>query len=530
MRGEGGGERPTFAVATGPVRAGALALLGIAAVAGGAMGLAALAQEEPFPHADHAGLFPLCTGCHEGMETGTAAERFPEPSSCEGCHDGVEEERVDWSGRQPEPSTLDFDHVDHARAVRAEGDREPTCQRCHADVGAVRMTVDSLEAGRCLNCHAHEADPERHYEVADCRQCHLPLAETGLPVERIAAVPVPADHESGAFIREIHGSRAPEEVARCATCHTRERCAACHVDVDRPSIQALPTAPADMELPPLVAHYPVPKSHEGAVFSLEHGRGLGPSSAVEACATCHTSDDCASCHVGRSQVIEALPPRPTVSAVHRGGRGIGGGPGAAGPETEGQGPSRDPGTAEPQERGPGVGLEPRRPDTHRTPFFLRSHATLASADQASCATCHETDYCDACHEAPRGALFHPDNFVTRHAAASFGALSECANCHDTELFCRSCHVQSGFGSQGRLGPGYHDAEPFWLFRHGQAARQELESCASCHDQRECLQCHSQIGAFQVNPHGPGFDARRAWERNPGICLACHIASPFGSGG
>ncbi|HSR43481.1 MAG TPA: cytochrome c3 family protein, partial [Longimicrobiales bacterium] len=74
-----------------------------------------------------------------------------------------------------------------------------------------------------------------------------------------------------------------------------------------------------------------------------------------------------------------------------------------------------------------------------------------------------------------------------------------------------------------------DAEPLWLLRHGQAARQSLESCASCHTQRQCLQCHSTFGAFQVNPHGADFDARRAWERNPGVCLACHLESPFGGG-
>lgn len=82
---------------------------------------------------------------------------------------------------------------------------------------------------------------------------------------------------------------------------------------------------------------------------------------------------------------------------------------------------------------------------------------------------------------------------------------------------------------GRLGPGFHDAEPLWLLRHGQAARQALESCASCHGQNECMQCHSVLGAFKVNPHGPGFDARRAQKRNAAICLVCHITDPLAGG-
>ncbi len=137
--------------------------------------------------------------------------------------------------------------------------------------------------------------------------------------------------------------------------------------------------------------------------------------------------------------------------------------------------------------------------------------------------------CASCHDAQGPAVFHPDNFVARHASASFGGASECASCHDSERFCRNCHVQAGLGSVGRLGTGYHDAEPVWLLRHGQAARQGLESCASCHRQTECLQCHSQTGAFRISPHAPGFDARRAWERNPVICTACHLRSPFGNG-
>jgi hypothetical protein len=79
---------------------------------------------------------------------------------------------------------------------------------------------------------------------------------------------------------------------------------------------------------------------------------------------------------------------------------------------------------------------------------------------------------------------------------------------------------------GRLGRGFHDAEPLWLLRHGQAARQGLESCASCHEQSQCMQCHSALGAFKVSPHGPDFDPRRAQKRNAAICLVCHLTDPL----
>jgi hypothetical protein len=127
----------------------------------------------------------------------------------------------------------------------------------------------------------------------------------------------------------------------------------------------------------------------------------------------------------------------------------------------------------------------------------------------------------------RAPEFHPTNYLSRHAAEAYAQRQECSSCHNTRVFCRDCHQQAGFEATGRLGPGFHSAEPVWLFRHSQAARQTLESCTSCHAQRDCMQCHSQLGSFQVSPHGRNFDAERARRRNPQICGACHLAEPTG---
>ncbi len=54
-------------------------------------------QEQPFPHERHERLFPLCTGCHEGIPTGDRSEYYPDPATCAGCHDGVRE--VQSAGR-----------------------------------------------------------------------------------------------------------------------------------------------------------------------------------------------------------------------------------------------------------------------------------------------------------------------------------------------------------------------------------------------------------------------------------------------
>jgi hypothetical protein len=172
-------------------------------------------------------------------------------------------------------------------------------------------------------------------------------------------------------------------------------------------------------------------------------------------------------------------------------------------------------------------LEARAPDSHRAGFFFEAHGTQAAAGDGGCATCHTQSWCASCHDAPAGASYHPTDFVARHASAAFGRDDECASCHSTAVFCRSCHEASGLNAGGRLGAEYHTAEPFWLLRHGQAARQSLESCASCHEQRQCVQCHGVLGAFKINPHGPGFDADAAWSRNPRPCIACHVRDPRG---
>lgn len=452
--------------------------------------VAHLPEQEPFPHLDHEGLFPLCTGCHGGIPEGEVAEAYPDPELCAGCHDGVELEEVEWAPPEVDarPDLLGFSHPEHIQEVAAEGEPDLSCQRCHAPPGASRMTVEPLEAQRCLTCHVHEA-PD-HYTEAECGTCHITLAESQLPVTRIASLPEPPGHDAPGFLLELHGVEALEETARCTTCHTQETCTSCHVAGAEETIARIPQAPPTLELPVREVAYPVPPSHLQPDFEVEHGMLVGEQS----CATCHTRDSCASCH---------LPPLP------EGARDL--------PERR-------------SVQAPGVVLDAQAPASHASPFFMEDHTSLAAADPQSCASCHTRPFCTQCHEAAARPEFHPPNYIARHAADAWGATSECAACHQVQVSCRACHAEAGLTQTGRLGPGYHDAEPLWLLRHGQAARQSLESCASCHTQRECLQCHSQIGAFQVNPHGPDFDARRAWERNPVVCRACHIGDPLGGGG
>ncbi|HSG47130.1 MAG TPA: hypothetical protein VLA43_04850 [Longimicrobiales bacterium] len=467
-----------------------VALVVGAAFVGGSMGSAAepLAwlpgpqATDSFPHLEHQGLFPLCEGCHEGISAGDELRTFPEPALCAECHDGVEREQVEWARPAPVAGPLDFSHPHHGEEVEEAGEAPVNCAACHVDPAGRSMAVIPLDAGRCLECHG--VPPSGHYSVGtDCAQCHRPLAMVDAGDDRFRSLPEPEQHGGRLFLLDVHGTEALDEVNRCATCHVEDQCAGCHVDASLQPIPQVPSAPAHWDVPLLRAEYPIPASHDVPSFERTHGR---PSPEPADCSTCHTENDCAACHISPLPAsAEALQERPQV-------------------------------------RAPGVGLEDQLPSSHDSPFFVSTHPVLAATGPDACATCHTQSYCAECHDAPQAPGYHPPSFALRHSAAVGTQALECSNCHNAAAFCRECHADVGLQGIGRLGQGYHDAEPVWLIRHGGAARQGLEQCASCHTQKECMQCHSALGAFKVSPHGPDFDPVRAQEKNPWICRACHI--------
>jgi len=248
---------------------------------------------------------------------------------------------------------------------------------------------------------------------------------------------------------------------------------------------------------------PKPEEHRAADWLGIHGQRA--QADVTLCAVCHARDYCASCHVNADEVpqIQALPEDPRVAEYV-------------------------------------ASKEWPAPPTH-TPFYLEDHRAVAASATASCATCHVIEQqCETCHlgaetlERPRKdvALYHPFDFMQQHSTAAWNRETECASCHNTQVFCQDCHVQLGYGTPsgtvGRTNTGYHNSDSDFVFGHGQAARQGLETCASCHAQQDCLQCHSAKIGRNINPHGPSFDAERLAEKNQALCLICHFTVPVGS--
>jgi len=163
--------------------------------------------------------------------------------------------------------------------------------------------------------------------------------------------------------------------------------------------------------------------------------------------------------------------------------------------------------------------------------FVDSHGTAASLGQPDCLGCHTENSCMSCHEGQSSPVFHPGNFLVSHGPEAYGRISDCSSCHSPEAFCRECHMGLGFQAEGGLlSAPFHNDQPVWVLGHAQAARQELESCVSCHQQTDCLSCHSGKDGWGISPHSSGFSASSMGDRNNTTCSLCHISNPLGGGG
>lgn len=512
-------------------RVSSLVVLGLALAAGAVV---SLSRADTFPHERHAGLFPTCLGCHGGIPTGEEANYVSvRPADCVRCHDGERERTVDWTGPTLSPSNVRFVHAEHIAEIAAAGDPALSCASCHGPVdGGPRMAVARAAPSTCTGCHAHEA-PEHLAPQAECSTCHEPLPRaTELPENRIAAFPKPASHDSDAFLFE-HGALAGPEEASCAVCHAQASCTRCHLNADRvPRIRALED---DARVTSLMAgrqgEWPEPEGHRDADWVFEHAAEV--ASGTQSCANCHSEASCRTCHGdARVAAVMSMPkPRPEDPA--------------------------------------GAYVERARPPGH-LPDFATRHGGAAAANLPNCASCHTESQCADCHAgsgraaayAPEGAGpepraaeprtvdqaavpagedvrhlapsgtpsegrpgYHPENFMLRHGAEAFSVQTVCSDCHSTEVFCRDCHRSTGMSinADGGAGGAFHDAQPNWLFEHGRAARQGMESCASCHQQTSCLRCHSAQFGLRINPHGPGFDPDRVAARSTISCGICHTA-------
>jgi hypothetical protein len=439
-------------------------------------------DRQPFDHEKHRKVFPECETCHAGIRQ-AGAPIYPTGEYCANCHDGTVEKKVEWSAPPARVSNLRFTHAEHIQKSGAKlpADSAVVCSDCHTPSGGAWLTVNRTIPAQCLNCHGLKV---AHFSAPDtaCGTCHFALAEAKtLPESQVAKFDKPASHDAAGFpSSKGHGEQAKQGNRSCAVCHARDFCAQCHVNA--PEVKAIQALAPDPRSLAIKAELKAPTSHQESRFISQHGSKAKRDPAT--CAFCHTQESCIACHRTRPAIVLALP--------------------AAGPG-----------------RAIGARIERKKPGYH-TPDFADRHAQRASASPGTCNACHARAECLDCHRPNAGATgnYHPFGFLTRHPAAAYNRQTDCAACHNQATFCTTCHQQAGLHSTGPLAGGYHDADPSFVLNHGTAARQNIETCITCHAERDCLFCHSAQGR-RFNPHGPGFDADRLRRRNPQTCAACH---------
>lgn len=335
----------------------------------------------------------------------------------------------------------------------------------------------------------------------------LPLPALRAEDAAAPAAPIPGSHllfdhalHADMACADCHGSAPqagqapqPPDASVCMDCHgdggahlelADAECARCH----RPLALSTRLSAED------AAAIPAPPSHAASDFLMGgHGKIACPadgSGTPASCGVCHTQQSCRTCHVSTPEVASTLASAP---------------PGApAGP---------------PAAR--------KRPSSHDA-GWVRAHGHDADADPRSCAGCHAQEDCLACHlpdaAVQPGNAVHPADWMARHPAAAWSQETSCADCHDPKGFCAACHEEAGLtAKRSSLGSGFHDGADF-LLGHGNAARRNLEACVTCHDENDCLACHSDRNGRGFDPHGPDFDPDKLRQTAGQMCTVCHGAT------
>jgi hypothetical protein len=323
--------------------------------------------------------------------------------------------------------------------------------------------------------HDHIAFPHaRHIQAkVDCVACHDTIFDQKVLGE---------------------GEVLPKE-SKCMECHRAQKekgnCAFCHTDPGHPTTYVREEAP-HLKIP----HAPHLEKSDNCrtchVELPEPGREI-PQPPMAACTNCHehqaqfANAQCDVCHVDLSR----YPIRPVSLFTHEGN-------------------------------------------------WQARHPAAARASGESCSQCHEETFCSECHaktvatpvelkypERVDRRFIHRNDFVSRHMIDAQMDPASCNRCHSTS-FCSDCHAAQNLTPQAANPRNPHPPDfafPGSPNNHAIAARQNIATCAACHDQGAqsiCVQCH-KVGGIGGNPHPASWLAHHttAELRTNSMCLACH---------
>ena len=324
-------------------------------------------------------------------------------------------------------------------------------------------------------------------------------------------------------IRATDGHRAVEKT--CSGCHAEwiqtkaQRCGSCHINYPK---VPLPT-------PGKRSAMPRPKQGKSTTARLQFSHRLHHQRGIP-CQTCHGMNQAANTREGGT--TPTMPTMKTCVDCHR-ERG-------ASTRCDACHPTRPDGVL--QTRLPRGLMKPSLrvlPTAHHGLDFGRNHGQAARVSPTLCTTCHRDTQCAGCHAGHRRPVsIHPADYTHQHSVDARRDRPQCSGCHQPQRFCLNCHARSGvtmspgsdlrkqprgprqfhppgFVTQGGAKPGAR--------HHGRAARRNLRTCVSCHQEADCVRCHSTVSpsSLRASPHPPHFRCDRLFDVNIKGCLKCH---------
>ena len=151
-------------------------------------------------------------------------------------------------------------------------------------------------------------------------------------------------------------------------------------------------------------------------------------------------------------------------------------------------------------------------------------AQAKAPPMAACTSCHRHQQefaearCTPCHVdlkgyLPRTAFAHQGDWLRIHGAQARPTAESCAQCHD-QTHCAECHAAQTTAARPSVVFPEEVARPFihrgdYVSRHTVDARANPASCRSCHGSAFCEACHTQQGLTSAatnirDPHPGGW--------------------------
>lgn len=108
--------------------------------------------------------------------------------------------------------------------------------------------------------------------------------------------------------------------------------------------------------------------------------------------------------------------------------------------------------------------------------WSKSHGLAGAMDADACSHCHQSSYCENCHEGDNlDGETHPFNYVYTHGLRARANKDNCTTCHVDNAYCVECHQASLVTPLNHMG-NWGSGEV-----HGKRAKYDLDYCQICHN-------------------------------------------------